>query len=72
MVEFELFQGSERAVALLGELEAPAIGLAEVVEAIAARRRVAQEGTRDEDDRDHGEHRAEDECKGHATAAPAA
>ena len=72
MVEFQLFQGGEGAVALLDELEPPPVGLSEIVEPVAARRRLAQERPGDEDDGGDREHRGEDERERHAMAAPAA
>src|SRR5581483_1775644 len=60
VVELELLQRGQRAVALLLELEAPAL------ERVPCGRRLAQEGPRDEDDARDREHRADDERGGHA------
>ena len=49
MVELELLQRRRGAVALLGQLQPPALGLVGLVEPVVAPR-LAQEGQRDEDD----------------------
>jgi hypothetical protein len=72
VVEFELFQRCNRAVSPFDEIEATPFELARLVEAVVRRLGLAEERSRDEDDRTDGEHAAEDERKGHATAAPAA
>ena len=60
------------AVALLRELEPPALELAQLVEPVAHRRRLADERPCDERDRQQREQRGEHERDGHAATAPAA
>jgi hypothetical protein len=55
MVEFELLQGSERAISLLHQLEPSALELARLVENVAGGRRLAQERPRDEEDDGKGQ-----------------
>src|SRR6266542_1115423 len=74
MIELELLQGSEGAVALLGQLELPAGFGADLVQAIsaAANRRLSEEREGDEDDACDREQRSEDEGSGHASARASA
>jgi len=74
VVEFEFLQRRECPIALLGQLEPPPLVGAELVQPVARRRRIAQERSRDEDDRNDGEQRGEHERPDHpqtrAAAAP--
>ena len=72
MVELQLLQCLEGAVALLGQLEPPALDLAQLVEPVADRLRLAYERPGHERDRQHREQRSEHERDGHAATAPAA
>ena len=75
MVELELLERGERAVALLGERQPRALGGVGLVEAVGVGRQrgLPQERTRHEDDTGDREHGAEDEReRRHARAiAPA-
>ena len=72
MVELELFQGGERPVALLCELEPPSLELAGLVQQVARGSRLADERPCDEDDRRDGQHRGERQRDVHTLTASAA
>lgn len=69
MVELELFQRKEGAVALLRERQSAALELARLVERIARRDGLAQERACDDEHREDGEHGAEHEGNGHTGTA---
>src|SRR5690349_15399053 len=68
MVEFQLLQRDQRAIAFLDKFETPPVELARLVQSIAIRCRLPQERPRDERDREQREHRAQHEREGHAEA----
>ncbi len=69
MVELELLQRRERAVALLGEREAPPPLLARLRQGVVARLGLAEERQRHRDDAGDGEEGGEDERqRGHSAA----
>jgi hypothetical protein len=61
MVELELLEGRERAVAVLDEAKALPLVLARLDEAIVACARFTKERAGDEDDADDGEESGQDE-----------
>jgi hypothetical protein len=69
MVELQLFQRCERAVAFLDKTETTARRLVEREELVVRRRRLTQERARDERDDEQREGAAEDERNRHAAAA---
>src|SRR5207245_4651702 len=69
VVELELFQRRERAVALLDELEMRLVAFGRGVEAVVLRGGLPQERQGDEHDDDRGERHTRSECEGrHARA----
>ena len=72
VVELELLERPERAVAALGQLEPPPVDLVRLVEHVAAGIGLAQIGQRDDEHARHREQGAEDESQAHVLAGASA